>query len=126
MGPKGREWLAQSAYDLETAEFMFRGGRYFYCAFMCHLAVEKALKGVYHEHCGQPPPKTHNLVLLLNALQLRPPPEIGRFLVRLNEASIATRYPDSLDSLRRLYDAKTTAQLLAQTREALQWIRERL
>jgi len=28
------EWLKQSDYDMETAEYMFQGGRYFYAVFM--------------------------------------------------------------------------------------------
>ena len=47
MTDKTTEWMKQAAYDLETAEFMFAGARYFYAVFMCHLAVEKALKGCY-------------------------------------------------------------------------------
>ena len=29
---------------MDTAAYMFRGGRYMYTVFMCHLAIEKALK----------------------------------------------------------------------------------
>lgn len=43
------EWLRQAEYDMETAEFMLNGGRYFYAVFMCHLAIEKALKGLYQK-----------------------------------------------------------------------------
>lgn len=30
MSDKYEEWIRQADYDLETAEFMFGGGRYFY------------------------------------------------------------------------------------------------
>ena len=40
------EWYFQSDYDLETAFDMFRSGRMVYCIFMCHLSLEKALKGL--------------------------------------------------------------------------------
>ena len=36
-----------------------------YCVFMCHLAVEKALKGLYFERLRRVPPKSHSLVFLL-------------------------------------------------------------
>ena len=42
-----QEWLAQASYDLDTAEAMFKTGRYIYCVFMCHLSIEKALKACY-------------------------------------------------------------------------------
>lgn len=41
------EWFTQAKYDLETAEAMFKTRRYIYTVFMCHLSIEKALKGVY-------------------------------------------------------------------------------
>ncbi len=44
MAKRPAEWLAQADYDIETAELMISGGRHFYAVFMCHLAVEKALK----------------------------------------------------------------------------------
>ena len=44
------EWLKQAEYDLETAEYLFSGGRYLYSVFMCHLAIEKALKGLYEKY----------------------------------------------------------------------------
>jgi HEPN domain-containing protein len=41
------EWFKQADYDLETAEAMFITGRYIYTVFMCHLSIEKELKGLY-------------------------------------------------------------------------------
>ncbi len=40
-----KEWFAQADYDMATADTMYRSGRYFYTIFMCHLSLEKALKG---------------------------------------------------------------------------------
>ncbi len=31
-----QEWFLQADYDLDTAQYMFDGGRCFYCIFMCH------------------------------------------------------------------------------------------
>ena len=42
-----KEWFRQSDYDYDTAMFMHESGRYFYAVFMCHLSIEKALKGLY-------------------------------------------------------------------------------
>ena len=59
------EWLTQANYDMDTAAYMFKGGRYMYTVFMCHLSLEKALKGHYAEKLGKEPPKTHNLLYLI-------------------------------------------------------------
>jgi len=44
---KYNEWYFQSDYDLETAFDMLKTGRNIYCIFMCHLSLEKALKGLF-------------------------------------------------------------------------------
>ncbi len=45
MSDKSKEWLKQADYDMDTADAMFDNKRYFYAVFMCHLSIEKALKG---------------------------------------------------------------------------------
>lgn len=113
----------QADYDLETADFMFKGGRFFYTVFMCHLSIEKALKGLYHKKLDEIPPKTHNLVYLINKVGFKPPEEIGRFLVRLNQARIVTRYPEDLALLQREYTQTIVKEMLSKTRGTLEWIR---
>jgi len=79
------EWLRQADYDMDTADHMFGGGRYFYAVFMCHLSIEKALKGLYRKKLSQDPPRVHNLIYLLNKVSMKPPEPIARFIVKLNE-----------------------------------------
>jgi len=118
------EWLRQADYDIETAEFMHTGGRWFYSVFMCHLAIEKAMKGLYQCKLGQVPPKTHNLVYLLNQIGIKPDERIGKFIIKLNEANIATRYPDDLALLQHNYTQQITAEMLVQAKESLEWIKK--
>ncbi len=56
---------------MDTAEYMFQGGRYLYVVFMCHLSIEKALKGLYFEKLREIPPKVHNLVYLLKKIDIK-------------------------------------------------------
>ncbi|MBM3333290.1 HEPN domain-containing protein [Candidatus Sumerlaeota bacterium] len=124
MGKTAEEWLKQADYDIETADYMFSSGRYFYAVFMCHMALEKALKGLYVERLKETVPKKHNLVYFLNKIGIVPPEHIGRFLVRLNEASVVTRYPESLDKLAHQYTDVVVREILDSGKEALQWIRQ--
>jgi len=117
------EWLRQAEYDYETAQAMHASGRYFYAVFMCHLAVEKALKGLAQRRSGEIPPKTHNLIYLLNLGGAAAPETVGRFLVTLNQASIATRYPEDLARMQTDFTAAVAAEILQRTREALEWIK---
>jgi HEPN domain-containing protein len=123
MDKKVAEWLKQADYDMDTAEFMAKGGRYIYAVFMCHLAIEKALKGLYLHNLRETPPKTHNLVYLLNRIGLRPDAGKSGVIATLNEANIATRYPDDIDRLQSKYTQEITSEILARTKEILAWIR---
>jgi HEPN domain-containing protein len=91
--------------------------------FLCHLSIEKALKGLYHKKLDEIPPKTHNLVYLMNKVGFKPPEEIGRFLVKLNQASIITRYPEDLAMLQREYTQTIVKEMLSKTRGTLEWIK---
>ncbi len=126
MDEKTREWIAQAEFDIETAEYMFQGGRYFYAVFMCHLSLEKAMKGIYCEKLQDVPPKVHNLVYLISKTGINPPETMGKFIVKLNEANIATRYPESLENLQKAYTKNITQDIILNTKEALAWIKQQL
>ena len=100
MSDKHIEWLKQSDYDIETADAMYNSGRYFYAVFMCHLAIEKALKGYYHKNFDQVLPKTHNLINLLNKIGKSPEKELKKFIAKLSTAGVTTRYPDDLEKIK--------------------------
>jgi len=117
------EWLRQADYDVETAEYMFSGRRYFYAVFMCHLSIEKALKGLYQERVKETPPRVHNLVYLLNKMGMKPPELQGKFLVKLNEASVPTRYPETLELLKKEYTPSVVRDIRFKSKEALEWIK---
>jgi HEPN domain-containing protein len=103
MSKDHKEWILQAEYDMETADIMFNAGRYFYAVFMCHLAIEKALKGIFLLKTGEIPPKTHNLIFLLSKTTIKPNEDIGIFITELNEANITTRYPDDLRNMQKEY-----------------------
>ena len=124
MGKDYREWLKQAEYDMGTADYMVRGGRTLYALFMCHLSIEKALKGLYHCRLDKVPPKVHNLVYLAGQIPVSPPDELGMLLVQLNEVSIATRYPEDFEAMQRDYPEKRVREILQSGRRLLQWINE--
>ncbi|VAW30822.1 hypothetical protein MNBD_CHLOROFLEXI01-2391 [hydrothermal vent metagenome] len=126
MSDKHKEWLKQADYDMDTAEVMFKSRRYFYAVFMCHLSIEKALKGLYSKTLGKVPPKTHNLLYLLGQIGKRPNQNLDKFIVRLNTASIATRYPDDLAKIQAAYTAKVTREIITKSKDVLQWVKTQL
>lgn len=125
MAQAPEEWLKQADYDMDTADYMFRGGRYMYTVFMCHLSLEKALKGLYAEKLGKEPPKTHNLLYLLEKMKLTLPEDLFDFISTLNRVSVPTRYPDDLQRILKDYDKKKTKEVLDQSKQVLQWLSAR-
>ena len=126
MSKKPDEWFRQADYDMETAEFMLSGGRYFYVVFMCHLSIEKALKGLYQKRLEEIPPKIHNLIYFLNKMGLKPEESIGKFVVKLNEASVVTRYPEELGKLQKDFTQPIVQDILSRSKEVLKWIKKQL
>ena len=60
-----RNWAATANYDLQTADAMYKAGRYLYVVFMCHLAIEKMLKAILaQKYPKDVPPRVHNLIHL--------------------------------------------------------------
>lgn len=116
------EWFKQAEYDFGTAEAMFKSRRYIYAVFMCHLAIEKGLKGVIASR-NELPPRSHDLVFLLE--RAMPDSNEGhvRFIEMLNDVSVPTRYPDELDRLVANYPRKRTSEITGQSKEVLIWLK---
>lgn len=126
MKPETAEWLDQVEYDLDTAESMFHTGRYVYTIFMCHLAIEKALKALIVEKTGKIPPKIHNLIRLiklgnaeLNSSQLK-------FVSRLSLAGVVTRYPENLKKAINEYPQPVACDYLANTKDVVECLKQQI
>ena len=57
---------------------------------------------------------------------MKPDDDRGRVIARLNEANIATRYPDDIDKLQSNYTIEITTRVLAEAKEVLEWIKQQL
>ena len=88
------------------------------------MAVEKALKGLYFERQKAFPPKSHSLVFLLKEIGINPPEDLGRFIVLLSEASIPTRYPESLSKVLKEFTESIVKEILARGKEVIEWIKK--
>jgi HEPN domain-containing protein len=125
MDKKGKheEWYFQSDYDLETAIDMFKSGRNVYCIFMCHLSLEKALKGLLIKMRDEFPPKIHSLSYFVNKLDLELDETNQEFVFMLDKVSVSTRYPDDLRKLFTTFTKERTQQFLDQTKLIQEWIK---
>jgi HEPN domain-containing protein len=124
MNKHAEQWILQADYDYSTACTLRQSRRNVYAVYLCHLAIEKALKGLFYELTAEIPPKTHSLVLLINKIGKKPNEAIGKFLLQLNDASVATRYPEDFSKMLATYNDELTDTILSKSEEALTWIKQ--
>ena len=120
---KYEEWFFQSDYDLETANQMLQTGRNIYCIFMCHLCLEKVLKGLYTKRLNEVSPKIHNLIYFINRLDLVLSNDQLSFMEKINRLSIVTRYPEDMREMIKLYTQEQTNKIYEQTKEVQLWLK---
>ncbi|MEW6381266.1 MAG: HEPN domain-containing protein [bacterium] len=90
---------------------------------MCHLSIEKALKGLYTQKTGNLPPKTHNLLYLVERIMIQLPDNLYDSLFTLSRLSVPTRYPDDLQRMLKDYNEARTRDIIERGKEVLQWLK---
>lgn len=117
-------FLFSSEYDFTTAQHMLKTGRYVYVVFMCHIAIEKLLKAIVAEITNKTPPKTHNRLYLVKLANLFIPQELFDFIAKINNSSVAARYPEDFKILINSYPEEIVREYLENTEKVLKWLRQ--
>ena len=120
------EWIEQAEYDLKVAESNFKNDFRFYAVFFCHLAIEKALKGLYFNKLLEIPPKTHSHLYLMRKIGIKPPDSLTDFFTELQESHIATRYPEDFKKLQAEFTKEKTSEIVLKSKETVEWIKTML
>lgn len=122
---KVKYWTELSDYDLDTADAMFRTGRWLYVGYMCHQVVEKIFKAYWCSKKVEPAPFTHNLLNLAQSsgLGLLLSDEQKAFVSELMPLNIEARYPSYKKSIGESLSEEKCTELLAKTREIQQWVK---
>jgi HEPN domain-containing protein len=98
-----------------------------YVVFMCHLAIEKMLKAhLAHRYPDDVPPKIHNLINLAQRTGIALPENLKDFFQRIDNVSVATRYPEDLRTLSKEFNRETTKHILADTKRMIKWLKQHL
>ncbi len=116
------QWIDLSNYDMETGVAMQKAGRYLYVLFCCQQAVEKRLKALIVKNKQQFPPKTHDLMRLLDLAAIEMTMEQNFFLRKLTNYYIETRYPEEMKELSREGNKELSALYLKRTKEIIRCI----
>ena len=128
MNDKVIYWIEMSDYDLETADAMLVTGRYLYVGFMCHQTIEKILKAYWSNCLEEVPSRIHSLSRLAEKTGIDQDlsEEQLDFIDRLEPLNIEARYPSYKERLMKSLSKEYCQQLLKETKELQQWIKNKL
>jgi len=119
-------WLQLAQYDLDTAQAMYKSGRWFYVVYTCQQAIEKLAKGLYNFYIGDNVPRIHNIRFILTMIEAELPvaagPEIYELADTLSSHYRNNRYPDFSGQSNIYIDKDIAANLLKKTREVFAWL----
>lgn len=120
-------WIDSANHDLDTAESLFKAGKYDWCLFIGHLVLEKALKALYvKDNKNKMPPKTHNLVKLTENTSIKFTDEQKFFLDEVNDFHLEARYPDYRQEFYKLCTKEYAHQYFTKIKENYKWIKSLL
>ncbi len=86
-------WIMSADEDQKTAQSLFDSGRYHWCLFFWHLALERILKAKITK-TNQETPFTHNLVMLAQHAHVEITEEDKTHLKEITAFNIEARYDD--------------------------------
>lgn len=115
-------WADSASHDLEVAESLFKSEKYDWCLFVAHLVLEKILKSCYVKYKNDFPPKTHDLVKLINLTGIQTEEDTLEFLDSVNTFNISTRYPDEKFKFYKLCTKDFTAENFNRIKEIYKWL----
>ncbi len=92
---RARDWWTQAQGEAKVARFLLGSGHFAWCAFVCHQAAEKALKGLLDQHLIAA--WRHDLGSLLGSLpeETHVPEAVRDACSRPNKHYIPPRYVDA-------------------------------
>ena len=125
---KVKYWSDLSDYDLDTADAMFRTGRWLYVGYMCHQTLEKIFKAYWCSKKEEPAPYSHNLINVAQSCGLGQLLSDGQkvFISEIMPMNIEARYPSYKESLSSVLSEAKCKEILDKTKEMQQWVKTKL
>ncbi len=87
-------WEKTAEHDYATMIALFESKRYSDSLFFGHIVLEKVLKGLFVKKLKEQPPFTHDLVRLVETINLGLSKKDIIFLNDVNDFNIRARYPE--------------------------------
>ena len=119
-------WLNYACNDLDSAEFMFKSGRWFYTLFMCQQAIEKLTKGLYILYIDDNVPRLHEINSIFDRFKDKLPEQLSeeraKLFDSLSQFYLRSRYPDYTSALASLTTRETAQAIYEKSKETFQWL----
>jgi len=120
-------WVDTAQYDWSGAEEAFIAKRYVHCLFWAHLTIEKLAKAHWvKNHQDNIPPKSHNIVRIMQLSNIDLGDETMDFLERLSDFQLSGRYPDYQNQMYQRCTKEYTYAQLEKVKEVRQCLIEML
>ncbi|MCL2070459.1 MAG: HEPN domain-containing protein [Treponema sp.] len=123
---KYQYWLSYARNDMESAEIMLKGGRWFYTQFMCQQAIEKQVKGLYILYIDDNVPRLHDINSILDRFKDNFPETLtdGQISLfdTLSQFYLRSRYPDYTSALASFATRETAQSIYEKSKEAFEWL----
>jgi HEPN domain-containing protein len=120
-------WKKTANEDLEVIDVLFNAKKYLHALFLTHLSLEKILKALWVvKNEANFPPKTHNLINLMNQAGLKLTEEESDFLQSMNTFQLDGRYPDYLSALYKSINRERTEEIINTAKQLFQCLHKKL
>ena len=123
-----QKWLDHVHEDISAADCLFQNKHWLYVGFLCHQAIEKALKAYYAANNDDDPPYTHSHTRLLNICGLTDElsDDLLDFIDLMVPMYIESRYPEQKEQATQMLNENACRYILKTTKELTQWIEQKL
>ncbi len=120
-------WIKTANDDWEAVLSLFKNKKYVQSLFFAHLTLEKYCKAHWvKDNENNTPPRTHNLVRLINDTNLSLSEDQLSFLEEFNDFQLEGRYPDYLFEIHKRCNYEFTNQLLNQVKSIILCLQEKM
>jgi len=119
-------WRDIAQYDLNTAQAMYKTGRWLYVVFMCQQAIEKMCKGLYLLFIDDDIPRIHDINSLITKFVDKLPEQIDEdkrlLFAKLSAFYLNNRYPEYKERLSMSMNKNEARDILKKTKEVFKWL----
>jgi HEPN domain-containing protein len=116
-------WVETANKDWQALLNMYQSKDYVQALFFSHLVLEKLCKARWvKDNVINTPPKTHNLLVILENTKLQITDEDAVFFRAMNQFQLEGRYPDYANTIYKTYKADNTKIVLDNVNTKRIWL----